>query len=213
MWKCKVTCLGCAVGQYYMSIENQHVKNEHLLAIKGWNYVADIMCVRGLVGVKKWKFLHFATMFWLLKLNWPTTNLKSMKMLFHFLKVKNMPHKHYLIPWVGRWKKTMHYIVMQSTKVVVEKVTYIVVGWDEVITITTPLWDKCEGEAHTPKSGQLESSGTPKNSELEFRGQNTLHWGGLYAIESSWSVDVQNGLAWAIWTSAAQVMGERRAGS
>ncbi len=48
--------------------------------------------------------------------------------------------------------------------------------------VATPLWDKCEGEAHTPKSGKLESSGTPKNSELDFKGQNTLHWGVLYAI-------------------------------
>jgi hypothetical protein len=29
-------------------------------------------------------------------------------------------------------------------------------------------------------------------------------------LERCWSVDVQNGLAWAIWTSAAQVMGKRR---
>jgi len=32
-------------------------------------------------------------------------------------------------------------------------------------------------------------------------------------LEIFQSVDVQNGLAWAIWTSVAQVMGERRAGS
>jgi hypothetical protein len=32
-------------------------------------------------------------------------------------------------------------------------------------------------------------------------------------LESSWSLDVQNGLAWAIWISAAQVMVERKAGS
>jgi len=88
-----------------MSIESQHVKNEHLFAIKGWNYVANIVCVRGLVGAKKQKFLHFVVMFWLLKLSWPMTNFKSMNMLFHFLKVRNMPHKHYLIPWVGRWQK------------------------------------------------------------------------------------------------------------
>jgi len=41
--------------------------------------------------------------------------------------------------------------------------------------VATPLWDKCEDETHTPKSGKLESSGTPENSELEFKGQNTLH--------------------------------------
>ncbi len=30
-------------------------------------------------------------------------------------------------------------------------------------------------------------------------------------LERSWSLDVQNGLAWVIWTSATQVMGKRRA--
>jgi hypothetical protein len=32
-------------------------------------------------------------------------------------------------------------------------------------------------------------------------------------LQRSWSVDVWNGLAWAIWTSVAQVMVERKAGS
>jgi hypothetical protein len=45
------------------------------------------------------------------------------------------------------------------------------------IYVATPLWGKCEDEIHTPKSGNLESSKTPKNSELDCRGQKTLHWG------------------------------------
>jgi hypothetical protein len=48
--------------------------------------------------------------------------------------------------------------------------------------VATPLWAKCEDETHTPKSGNLESSGTPKNSELDCRGQNTSHCGVLYTI-------------------------------
>jgi hypothetical protein len=48
--------------------------------------------------------------------------------------------------------------------------------------VTTPLWAKCEDETHTPKSGDLESSGTPKNLELDRRGQNTSHWGVLYIV-------------------------------
>jgi hypothetical protein len=48
--------------------------------------------------------------------------------------------------------------------------------------VATPLWAKCEGEAHTPKSANFESSGTPENSELELKGQNTLHWGVLGVI-------------------------------
>jgi hypothetical protein len=79
--------------------------------------------------------------------------------------------------------------------------------------VTTPLWVKCEDEIHTPESGNLKSSATPENSELEFRGQNTSHGVFLIPLERSWTVDVQNGLAWAIWTSAAQVMGKRKAGS
>jgi hypothetical protein len=51
------------------------------------------------------------------------------------------------------------------------------------VCVATPLWVKCEDETHTPKSGNLESSGTPKNSELEFKGQNTSHGGVIYTIE------------------------------
>jgi hypothetical protein len=42
-----------------------------------------------------------------------------------------------------------------------------------------PTLAKCEGETHAPKVGDLESSATPKNSELDCRGQNTSHWGVL----------------------------------
>jgi hypothetical protein len=35
----------------------------------------------------------------------------------------------------------------------------------------------------------------------------------LVSLERSWSVDVENDLALAIWTSVTQVMGKRRAGS
>jgi hypothetical protein len=43
-----------------------------------------------------------------------------------------------------------------------------------------PTLAKCEDETHTPKVGDLESSGTPEPLELDSRGQNTLHWGVLY---------------------------------
>jgi hypothetical protein len=49
--------------------------------------------------------------------------------------------------------------------------------------VATPLWAKCEGEAHTPKSGKLESSGIPKNLELDCRGQISSHLSVLGVIE------------------------------
>ncbi len=48
--------------------------------------------------------------------------------------------------------------------------------------VATSLWAKCEDETHTPKSGNLESSGTPENSELDYRGQNTLYRSVLYTV-------------------------------
>ncbi len=40
--------------------------------------------------------------------------------------------------------------------------------------IATPLWGKCEDETRTPKSGNLQSFETPKTSEFNCKGQNTL---------------------------------------
>jgi hypothetical protein len=53
---------------------------------------------------------------------------------------------------------------------------------NEKKTVTTPLWGNCEVVTHTPKNGTWESFGTPKNSERDWRGQNTLHWGVLYTV-------------------------------
>ncbi len=49
-------------------------------------------------------------------------------------------------------------------------------------TVAIPLWGKCEVATHILKNGTWESSGTFKNSEHNFRGQNTLHWCVLYTV-------------------------------
>jgi hypothetical protein len=66
--------------------------------------------------------------------------------------------------------KQKHAQVREEKKIVI---------WDAV---ATPLWAKCEGEAHTPKSGKLQSSGTPENSELDLKGQISLHFRALSVI-------------------------------
>jgi len=48
--------------------------------------------------------------------------------------------------------------------------------------VVTPLWAKCEDETHTPKSGNLESSGTPATLKLDNRRKNTLPWSVLYTV-------------------------------
>jgi len=80
-------------------------------------------------------------------------------------------------------------------------------------SVATPLWGKCEVATHTPKNGTWESSGTPENSKNDCKGQKNLHWNFFIPLERSWNVDVRNDLAWTIWTSTAQVIGQRKAGS
>ncbi len=62
---------------------------------------------------------------------------------------------------------------------------------------------------NTPKVGNLESSGTPKFLELNSKAQNIRIEAFLVSLERSGSINIENGLALVIWTSAAQVMGKR----
>jgi hypothetical protein len=42
------------------------------------------------------------------------------------------------------------------------------------MNVATPLLKECEDDTHTPEMGTWESFGTPKTSEFNCRGQNTL---------------------------------------
>jgi len=50
------------------------------------------------------------------------------------------------------------------------------------LLLSQPYLGECEDETHTPEMGIWESSGTPKISEFDCRGQNTLNLGVLYII-------------------------------
>jgi hypothetical protein len=78
----------------------------------------------------------------------------------------------------------------------------------------TPTLAKCGGEAqHLEKSGVFCPPGLLNVQSSTARGKTPRLGVFLVSLESSRSVNVQNGLALVIWTSAAQVMGKRRAGS
>jgi hypothetical protein len=79
--------------------------------------------------------------------------------------------------------------------------------------VATLLLQEWEDDTHTPEMGAWESTGIPKTSEFNCKGQNILHWGVFYIIGSYQSVDIENGLAGATWTSAAKVMPKRKVAS
>jgi len=72
---------------------------------------------------------------------------------------------------------------------------------------------KCEDATHTPKSGKMESSGTPKNSEDDLKGQISLPWCILYINGKLLKRRCPKWPRIAHLDIVAQVMGKRRAGS
>jgi hypothetical protein len=68
-------------------------------------------------------------------------------------------------------------------------------------------------EIHTLKIWDLGVLGLPK-IQSSIAGVKTPCIGVLFiSLERYWSLDVENGLTWAIWTSTTQVMAKRRVGS
>jgi hypothetical protein len=64
-----------------------------------------------------------------------------------------------------------------------------------------------------PKVGTWSPLGLPKTQSSSSGVKTPRIEVFFIPLKSSWSVDVRNGLAWVIWTFAAQVMGKRRAGN
>jgi len=77
-----------------------------------------------------------------------------------------------------------------------------------------PTLAKCGGEAqHLEKLEVGSLPGLPNVQSSTERGKTPRIGVFLVSLERSWNVDIENALALAIRTSAAQVMGKRRAGS
>ncbi len=77
-----------------------------------------------------------------------------------------------------------------------------------------PTLAKCGGEAqHLEKLEVGSLPGLPNVQSSTARGKTPRIGVFLVSLERSWNVDIENALALAIRTPAAQVMGKRRAGS
>jgi hypothetical protein len=84
-------------------------------------------------------------------------------------------------------------------------------SWVDVVA--TPLWPSVGVKPNTWQIGSLEPSGTPDVQSLTARPKTPCIGVFLMSLKRSWNVDIENGLALEIRTSAAQVMGKRRAGN
>jgi hypothetical protein len=82
------------------------------------------------------------------------------------------------------------------------------------LDVATLLWPSVGVKPNTWKKVRSWSpSGLPNVQSSTARPKTPCIGVFLVSLERSWSLDIENGLALAIWTSVAQVMGKRRAGS
>jgi len=79
--------------------------------------------------------------------------------------------------------------------------------------VATPLWASVRMRLTLPKVGTWSPLGLPQLQSSTTEGKTPCLEVFFIPLERSWSLDVENGLAWAIWTSETQVIGKRRAGS
>jgi hypothetical protein len=79
--------------------------------------------------------------------------------------------------------------------------------------VATLLWESVKIRFTLPKWGLGSLLGFPKVQSLIAKVKTPRIGAFFITLESYWSIDVQNGLSWPIWTSATQVMAKRKVGS
>jgi hypothetical protein len=133
---------------------------------------------------------------------------------FWLCLTKNLPHhwfelttqKHYLKAWM------FHFHRLKSTCLLIELKRFIRVN--PIPILLQPHFGLSVRVKPTlPKVGTWSPPGLLKIQSSSWRAKTPCIGAFLVSLERSWSEDVQTGLALAIWTSSAQVMGKRRAGS
>jgi hypothetical protein len=177
------------------------------------------MCYKVLLGIWKWKQI---SLFWC---KWytndprcmygelPHTNVGCKCSLLLDSKCQLRKFKYVCRSWKGMGFHSfrMNAINMFHGIVIVDDASRLFNGnchnpslrLGTKASVTTPLWGKCEDETHTPESENLESSGTPATSELDCRVKTPCLEVFFIPLKRPWSVDVENGLTWAIRTSTA----------
>jgi len=99
----------------------------------------------GEIGKKKKEKVQFAIVFYFLKEHCPMTSYEPFKDFFYFLKIKNMPKKHWsnILGW--EIAKNTCMIVLQHAKEVVKESPFLALSADEVTTTNNESWISIHG--------------------------------------------------------------------
>jgi hypothetical protein len=97
--------------------------------------------------------------------------------------------------------------------ILINLIVSILIQEEVTLIVATLLWGNVRMRLILPKWG-VRSPLKFSKLQSSIAGVKTPHLEAFFiSLESYQNLDVENGLAWAIWTSSAQVMAKRRAGN
>jgi hypothetical protein len=139
MRKCTIVRLGIVVRQYSICPTNSHVKNEKLFATRGLDTV-DVQLQNGGKVERKKKVHPICGNLASSQTRPSHDRFERLKEFFKFSKVENCPYKHWSdsIGWI--MAEAIHNVVLQTTKIVMQKSPFISMSCDEVTTINNQSW-------------------------------------------------------------------------
>jgi len=79
----------------YMSTWNHNTQTMNFSTCRERDTMVDMVAIGDVVKKRKGNFYTLLHSFWLLKQGHPLIDFEVMKLLFHFLKIKNNPQKHW----------------------------------------------------------------------------------------------------------------------
>jgi hypothetical protein len=131
----------CIMGQYYMYPYLQHAQNKWLFSSWGKDIMVDMVVLGYLDGEKKICNLQFVVCFWCLKQGHHLIDFEAMQLLFQFLKVKNIPRKHWNNNARLKFAQTMHHIMLITSKETITiHATSFLVSFYEVTIVDKQSW-------------------------------------------------------------------------
>lgn len=132
--------------------------------------------------------MQFATIFHFLKQRHPMKDFKNTKELINFLKFLNIPCKHWNDNIGWNMVEVMHFFVLTSMRLVVQKVLFISVSFNGVTTINNQTWIlKCvyivKGWKWFPRTLQQVSQGSNAKNLMQIIIDALLVYNGLFEFD------------------------------
>jgi len=86
------------------------------------------------------KNVQFVTLFHILQNVWPMVEYEVLKLLFEYLRMKNMPKKHWKDAYGWEVGKNIHLQVLKVLKVIMIGAKYFSITYDDVTIINNQEW-------------------------------------------------------------------------